>query len=226
MKAAKRNNGSPAVDEQISFPSYRSFDQFIDIQRLRSLDGYLARRIERYINTNADGAVMTSWESQVTGGREIWLTNTSGGTTHNELDLERPDLWHRTGEAFEFTMLMEFIETLPFEWTSRILINYSQDNPAIATQRKDQLTGIKSDFIWFRTNLKKRFFVQSKVSGQKLYIDSYSVWFDTVDQYLGSDASDVLTFSIRVDGRFTDKFRGHIQTLSSYSTAMREELGG
>jgi hypothetical protein len=42
---------------------------------------------------------------------------------------------------------------------------------------------------------------------EKLYVDSYSAWFDTVNQFHGSDPQEGLSFSIRVDGRFTDAFR-------------------
>jgi hypothetical protein len=41
-------------------------------------------------------------------------------------------------------------------------------------------------------------------------VAGYTAWFDTVNQYHGSDAADGLTFSIRVDGRFTREFRGEI----------------
>lgn len=47
-------------------------------------------------------------------------------------------------------------------------------------------------------------------TNEKLYIESYSAWFDTVNQYHGSDAREGLTFSIRVDGVFTDEFRAKI----------------
>jgi hypothetical protein len=47
-------------------------------------------------------------------------------------------------------------------------------------------------------------------TNEKLYVDSYSAWFDTVNQYHGTDEYDGLAFSIRVDGVFTDEFRKQI----------------
>ena len=41
-------------------------------------------------------------------------------------------------------------------------------------------------------------------------MDSYTAWFDSVNQYHGADASDGLSFSIRVDGIFSDSFRSMI----------------
>lgn len=56
----------------------------------------------------------------------------------------------------------------------------------------------------------KPFYVLDQHTGEKLYVDSFSAWFDTVNQYHGSDPADGLTFSIRVDGRFTDEFAAKI----------------
>ena len=50
----------------------------------------------------------------------------------------------------------------------------------------------------------------SSDTGEKKYVESYSAWFDAVNQYHGCDAAEGLTFSIRVDGVFTDEFRSAI----------------
>lgn len=44
-------------------------------------------------------------------------------------------------------------------------------------------------------------------TNEKRYVEGYSAWFDSVNQYHGSDAVDGLSFSIRVDGKFTDEFK-------------------
>jgi hypothetical protein len=49
-------------------------------------------------------------------------------------------------------------------------------------------------------------------TGEKRYVESYSAWFDTVNQFHGTDPGEGLTFSIRVDGSFTDEFRQRIPT--------------
>jgi hypothetical protein len=45
---------------------------------------------------------------------------------------------------------------------------------------------------------------------EKLYVESYSAWFDTVNQFHGTDPGEGITFSIRVDGIFNDEFRRRI----------------
>jgi hypothetical protein len=35
------------VDARVAYPCYKPFDEFIDVEMLRSLDGYVAERIRR-----------------------------------------------------------------------------------------------------------------------------------------------------------------------------------
>jgi hypothetical protein len=106
--------------------------------------------------------------------------------------------------------LMDFIETLPFKATGRMLIIYD-DAPRPVPAHRDHLnTEICYDFIWFRTNKRKPFYMLNHKTGVKKYVESYSAWFDTVNQFHGVDAEAGLSFSIRVDGIFTDEFREKI----------------
>ena len=107
-------------------------------------------------------------------------------------------------------MLMDFIATLPFESTGRMLIMYDDVLRQVPPHRDHLETEICHEFIWFRTNLMKPFYMLNPESGEKKYVSSYSAWFDSVNQFHGSDGYDGLSFSIRVDGRFTDEFRDSI----------------
>jgi hypothetical protein len=105
---------------------------------------------------------------------------------------------------------MEFIETLPFKATGRMLIMYDDVSRPVPAHRDHTDTDTCHEFIWFRTNLSKPFYMLDHRTGDKLYVESYSAWFDTVNQFHGTDAGEGLTFSVRVDGVFTDEFRGLI----------------
>jgi hypothetical protein len=52
--------------------------------------------------------------------------------------------------------------------------------------------------------------VLNEKTNEKLYVRSYSAWFDTVNQFHGTDAAPGLCFSIRVDGVFSDALRERI----------------
>jgi hypothetical protein len=108
------------VDPQITYPSYKSFDEFIDVERLRSLDAYIADGIKRHIQTQKEDYFINYYRLDDSlpyqpGVREIWLSRTKPGTPYDYLDLDQTDLWERTEAAAEFSLLMDFIETLAFQ---------------------------------------------------------------------------------------------------------------
>src|SRR5688572_20885494 len=115
----------------LRYPSYKSFDDFIDLVRLKSLDAYLTRRIARHITENTDDFfvnqhVLDADAPYKPGVREVWLKRTALGTPYDYLDIDRTNLWQVTEEAKEFTLLMDFIDTLPFESTGRVLLVYDE----------------------------------------------------------------------------------------------------
>ena len=206
------------------YPSYKSFDEFIDVERLRSLNAYLTCRIRRHIHDNRDDFfvnehVLDTDAPYKPGVREIWLKRTRPGTPYDYLDINRTHLWQATEEANEFTLLMDFIATLPFQSTGRVLLIYDEGGRSVPAHRDHEATDLCHDFVWLRTNLRKPFYVLNHLSGEKLYIDGYSAWFDTVNQYHGSDAGEGLTFSVRVDGHFTKEFRERIPYLAENAAA-------
>jgi hypothetical protein len=190
-------------------------DGFVDVERLRSLDAYLARQIRRHMETGPVDLFVNQHRLDEStpykpGVREIWLTRTLPGVPYNYLDLDRGELWARTPESENFALLMELIDTFPFQSTGRILIIFDDSGAAVPAHRDHENTEICNDFIWFRTNLRKPFYLLNQFTGEKKYVSSYSAWFDAVNQFHGSDAGRGLTFSVRVDGHFTDEFRRRI----------------
>ena len=216
MKANSAGNGfeMAKVDSRITYPCYKSFDEFIDVERLRSLDGYVTERVKRHLDALNDYKFYTGpyrlnrSTPAGPGSRMIYLADSE--KPDNYFDLDRTELWHPTGAANEFTLLMDFIRTLPFESTGRMLIMYDDVPREIPVHRDHIETNVLHEFIWFRTNLKKPFYMLNHASGEKKYVEGYSTWFDSVNQFHGSDSCEGLAFSIRVDGKFTDEFRNKI----------------
>jgi hypothetical protein len=203
------------VDPRINYPSYVSFDKFIDVERLRSLDSYVRRRVEKHILQNADPQFYTGpytqkeGQTRWPGSRMIYLSES--GQPDNYFDLDRAELWKPTRVAeTEFTLLMEFIATLPFESTGRMIVLYDDEPREIPAHRDHTEIGVLHEFIWMRTNLDKPFFMLDCVTGEKLHVRGYSAWFDSVNQFHGSEPTDKLAYSVRVDGRFTEAFRQRI----------------
>lgn len=199
---------------QPRYPSYKDLDPFIDVARLKSLDGYIAERIERRIAAARDLAFYTGpfllddRAPALPGSRLVYLARST--RKENYYDLDRTDLWGPSEEAEEFADLMDFIATLPFRETGRMIIMYDDGGRAVTAHRDHDSAELCHEFIWFRTSFKKPFYMLDPESGEKLYVSSHAAWFDTVNQYHGADASVGLSFSIRVDGIFTDDFRSRI----------------
>ncbi|MFN2501703.1 MAG: hypothetical protein ABR530_06805 [Pyrinomonadaceae bacterium] len=214
------------VDPRITYPCYKSFDDFIDIDLLRSLDGEVTEQIRLYDRRqNADlflNLYRLDPESPYKPGvREIWLSQTRQGSPEYSLDMvDTTELWEIAPVASQFRGLMAFIETLPFARTGRMIVIYDASGKAVPAHRDHLEPSICNEFIWFRTNLRKPFYVLNSETNQKEYVSSYSAWFDAVNQYHGSEASDGLSFSIRVDGVFTDEFGSRIPrpTVNAAST--------
>ena len=204
------------VDSGITYPCYKSFDEFIDVKRLSSLDLYITEKINSHIKTQREDYFLNLYRLSAEtpyqpGVREIWLSRTKADLPPDYLDLvDKTEAWELTENAVEFDELLDFIETLPFATRGRMLIIYDDAGKIVPAHRDHLDAEICNEFIWFRTNFRKPLYMLNPQTNEKKYVASYSAWFDTVNQYHGSDAAEGLSFSIRVDGKFTDEFRARI----------------
>ena len=202
------------MDARPHYPCYKDFDPYIDAARLRSLDGYIRERLVRRIEAERDLEFYTGpflledKAPHLPGSRLVYLSKSK--LPENYYDLDRTDIWRESEEAEEFSELMDFIATLPFKARGRMLIIYDMGGRAVSAHRDHDSQDLCHEFIWMRTNLSKPFYLLNPATGEKQYVAGHSAWFDTVNQYHGADASGGLSFSIRVDGVFTDEFRSRI----------------
>ena len=198
----------------VAYPSYMDLDPFIDAPRLRGLDGYVRERLERRLQSAKDLAFYTGpflldgRDPRLPGSRMVYLAASERDDDY--YDLDNCELWHPTPDADEFSELMDFIAGLPFEATARMIIMYDDSGRAVSAHRDHDSTDLCHEFIWFRTNLEKPFYMLNADTGEQLYVRSHSAWFDTVNQFHGADRTGALSFSIRVDGRFNEEFRRQI----------------
>jgi hypothetical protein len=200
------------IDPDPPSPSYVDFDAFLDVMRLKALDSYIRERLERRLAAERDlhfytgPFILQADAPTLPGSRLVSLTE----GPDDYYDLDRTDLWQPSAEAAEFPELVEFIATLPFTATGRILIMYDPEGRAVTAHRDHDSTDLCHEFIWFRTNLDKPFYMLNPETGEKRYVAGHSAWFDTVNQYHGADSTGELCWSIRVDGRFDDRLRNLI----------------
>ncbi|HZF42110.1 MAG TPA: hypothetical protein VEZ48_01730 [Sphingomonadaceae bacterium] len=196
------------------YPSYKNLDPFIDVERLAALDGFITERLRRRLDATEDRAFYTGpflLEADAPdrpGSRMVPLSRSR--EPENYYDLDRAEVWEPTPEAEEFAPLMEFIATLPFAATARMLIMYDGSGRAVSAHKDHDSPELCHEFIWLRTNRSKPFYMLNPETGERAYVEGHAAWFDTVNQFHGADASGGLSFSIRVDGVFSDEFRRQI----------------
>jgi hypothetical protein len=215
----QQSNGAtvPSAPARSHYPCYVDLDSHIDVRRLRSLDRYLRDRLERRISRARDlqfytGPFLLDGRApERPGPRMVYLAESARGNgLEAYYDLDDTEVWRPTADAAELPELMDFIATLPFAATGRMLIIYDDSGRAVPAHRDHDSADLCHEFIWLRTNFDKPFFMLNPETGEKLYVRGHSAWFDTVNQFHGADATGGLSFSIRVDGRFTDSFRALI----------------
>ena len=197
------------------YPCYVDLDRFIDVARLRSLNDFMIDRIRGHIRSGSDSFFLNQHRLDEAspyrpGVREIWLSELRPGVAYDYLDLDNPGVWQPSAAAVEFAPLTDFLATLPFAATGRMIVIYDVDGNAVPPHRDHVEQDVCNEFVWMRTNFDKRFYMLNPETSEKRYVDSYSAWFDTVGQYHGAEPSQALTFSIRVDGVFSDAFRDRI----------------
>ena len=212
IEQAHRNVKGAHIDSNIIYPSYKSFDEYINVEQLKKLDSYLRDRLEP---RSGDTAFWTGpytlkiLDDRLPGSKMIELAKNTSPTA-NYFDLDKPDIWEPSEHAEHFPEVMEFVRTLPFKSIGRILIMYDFNGRAVTPHRDHDKTELSHEFIWFRPSLTKPFFVMDHTTGERQYVKSYSAWFDTVNQFHGADAANGFSISLRVDGKFSDELRGRI----------------
>ena len=196
------------------YPSYKDLDPFIDVRRLAALDGFLTERLGARLAAAEDRRFYTGpflLEADAPdrpGSRMVYLSRSREPDDY--YDLDRTEVWESTPETAEFAPLMDFIATLPFAATGRMLIMYDPSGRAVSAHRDHDSPELCHEFIWLRTNRSKPFYMLDPETGTRAYVEGHAAWFDTVNQFHGADASGELSFSIRVDGVFNDEFRSRI----------------
>jgi hypothetical protein len=105
-----------------------------------------------------------------------------------------------------FDMFMSWLnEQNIFKSVGRIVVFLNEPGTSVLEHR-DYSDGIsrKDQFIWFSPNTNKRFYVRDDT--EKHYMESKFCYFDSSNIH-GSDIIDTNTFSIRVDGLFSEEFK-------------------
>lgn len=104
-----------------------------------------------------------------------------------------------------FKPLVEYIDSQDiFSEVGRIVI-FLNDTGSSTLEHRDYVDGVsrKDQFIWISPLKNKKFYI--KDDNEKVYLKSTFCYFDSANIH-GSDVNTESTFSIRIDGKFSQKF--------------------
>ncbi len=140
---------------------------------------------------------------------------------HNYFKIEYEDGCRNTENTQFFPGVMSWISTLPMQEVGRVLFFVNEHDCRV--EEHSDLKHSKSnrgyiaehphrhEFIWIRGSIDggKSFYVLDELTGNKFYVEGHAAWFNSFDVH-GADPSPTMTYSLRVDGRFTNSFRAQI----------------
>lgn len=208
-------------------------DEFMDVEKLKSLDESIIKFIKKYIDESKFvedkfylGPVTSSaLGNKTSGARYIRLTESPDqdakfANSYQFIDV--PKKWKPNHHAEQLPELMAFIKEMPFKAIGRITLIFDTGGHAVAPHRDHGHPKYCHEFIWLRTNLRKKFYMLK--DDKRMDVTSYTAWFDSVNQFHGADAVDELNFSIRIDGIFNDELRKKIPKPKNYNLASTPAL--
>lgn len=179
----KRYNSVPEIQREILKDQTHPYHDL-----LKNLKGWEAQTFIQY-----------KWPSHVLGN--CILLRMSSGYDAKDSESSTIDL----PAIKQFESLMAWIKNQNiFKEIGRTIILLN-DPYSKAIEHSDYADGKsrKDQFIWMNPLQRKKFFV--KDGDTKHYVDSKVAFFDSANIH-GTDPSDISTFSIRVDGKFTEEF--------------------
>jgi hypothetical protein len=117
------------------------------------------------------------------------------------------DLWRDSPNMINFPSLKSWIHSINvFKNTGRILIFLNEPNKSTPPHIDEDLNRApkeyqhRAEFIW----------ITSPINGKNLIVDdqpaSYACWFNNYSVH-SSIPQDIMTWSLRIDGKFTDEFK-------------------
>ncbi len=209
-RVARAVHAAP-LDPRVQLPAYKNMDAWVDLDRLRALDGPLTEKLA----SESDGTVAFRasfmrrwWHRRTPGARALYLTQSTSKDVYAGVDDH--SLWSPSPMADRYPEVMDFVNTLPFRSVGRVVLMFDPRGRAVPPHRDFECVDRRHEFIWCRTNLRKPFYMLDERTGRRRTVRSYTAWFDLVNQLHGVDACGEFVFSLRVDGVFDDALRAQI----------------
>ena len=123
-----------------------------------------------------------------------------------------PFFWQSNDNNRALHTLAHFVEhhlARFFSSTGKITIIYNQPGVEGMEHVDHKFEDLVSEFVWFRCDTKKQFYVRDTEDGYPWFVDCQLIWFhDRLTHNISP--IDEPCFSVRVDGKFSPWFRDYL----------------
>ncbi len=124
---------------------------------------------------------------------------------YSEKDSSEKTDW--TKDADFFPNLKKWIEALPFKEIGRTLFFiHEHDCELLVHKDGTNYKPHETEFLWINPCMIKKFYVWDEKTDERHYVETPVAFFNPYDWH-GGDPVDRMTWSLRVDGKFTDEFK-------------------
>jgi hypothetical protein len=106
-----------------------------------------------------------------------------------------------------FPKLLEWIKQLPFDEVGRVLFFIHEHDCQLLLHRDGpRYKPHKNEFLWLNPCEKKQLYVYDEDTKEKHYINTPAAFFNDLDMHGGNSCA-TMTWSLRIDGKFNQKFK-------------------
>ena len=148
---------------------------------------------------------------------------------YKTLRVRNPQKWENKHEkdlcewlpvAERLPRLRGFLETLPLKELGRVKIFLNEAGQPVEAHR-DHNECYRSEpgkvhhhheFIWINTHPDRRLFICDGAGDKKIYTEGRAIFFNEVDLH-GADPFPFKNFTLRIDGKFSEKFKSALDIL-------------
>jgi len=117
------------------------------------------------------------------------------------------DSTYYTDNAKFFPGVVKWLERLPFKEIGRVIFFIHEHDCNLLIHRDGpKYIPHQNEFLWLNPCQKKSFFIYNEDTDERHYVDTPAAFFNDLDEH-GGDPNPEMTWSLRVDGKFTEKFK-------------------
>lgn len=143
------------------------------------------------------------------------------GVVHNHQLIDDGDAFEEVADNMRFfPSVKRLLETGFMSTIGRVIfflrehscpIPLHSDNPNQPFNQPNPLDAV-SEFVWISPRQVGNFFIYDEMTDERHYVRSKTAWFNSYDKH-GSDPHDRMSWSLRIDGKFSPELREKIGVL-------------